>query len=102
MGIRDISQLYRADKKGKARALELESLRPIDMQHQSSSPITPQASESLSGRPPEIFAADVNVRGWGIVGGEKWSGDAKVGAYVGEITGSLGYRRRDKVNALSL
>lgn len=102
MGIRDITQLYRADKKGKARALELESLGPINIQHQSGSSRIAQASDSLSGRPPDLFAADVNVRGWKIVGGEKWSGDAKVGAYVGKLSKSASLRGRRRANINSV
>lgn len=44
----------------------------------------PGQVESIGSPGGEIFAADVVIRGWKIVGGTKWTGDAKVGAYVGE------------------
>lgn len=76
--------MYKADRKGKAPARVPDA--PITLQEQ------PEASTSraavqrgFAGMESGVFAADVDVRGWNIVGGSKWTGDAKVGAYVGEF-----------------
>lgn len=88
LGIRDIQKLYRADKVEKALQREREEARPIDVQHESSSS-RGDLTNPFGGRAGEVFAADVNVRGWRIIGGQKWSGDAKVGAYVGKSVAQL-------------
>lgn len=41
----------------------------------------------------DVFASDVNVRGWKIVGGKGFTDKAKVGAYVGEYAMSAMYWR---------
>lgn len=87
LGIRDITKLYRADKKGKARERERgerEAAGPIGLQHEPGSSRT-DLGTSLPGSAGDLFAVDVNVRGWKIVGGSKWTGEAKMGAYVGEL-----------------
>lgn len=91
LGIRDISRLYRADKKGKARALEQEAAGPIGIDDDPRPSRPPSFSNGSGGAGAGVFAADVNVRGWKIVGGGKWSGDAKVGAYVGELLDSFSW-----------
>jgi hypothetical protein len=106
LGIRDITKLYRADKKGKARTLELGSAGPIELEGSpgvaKSPPYT--ADKPFSGRLPEVFAADVHIPGWRIVGGGTWSGEAKVGAYVGELylTYNTQTRLRDLVYVVEI
>ncbi len=43
----------------------------------------------------EVFARDVVVRGWKIVGGKGFVDKAKVGAYVGALRETMGWATAD-------
>lgn len=84
LGLREISKLYRGERsrKGKEREQQIVAAGPISVEAPvgGGSPVSPGSSP---GGGPELFASDVAVRGWRIVGGSRWSGKGRVGAYVG-------------------